>query len=238
MTDKGRVRSQNQDSFAIELLPEEDVALCVICDGMGGAKAGNIASGIAVEGFMNYVKSGLASAPQKEGLSSLLRHAASYANNMVYEVANVEPDCGGMGTTLVAAVATGEKATVINIGDSRAYLINSEGIQQISKDHSLVEDMIDRGDITREEASRHPDKNLITRAIGIDSSVNGDIFRFDFKKGELILLCSDGLTNLVDDLTIWKYATAPDKGKCCLRLIMLALELGAPDNVTIVLLEK
>jgi protein phosphatase len=222
----------------MELAPGKDVALCVICDGMGGAKAGNIASGIATEGFMDFVKNGLAAALETKELSTLLKNAASYANNMVYEVANSEPDCLGMGTTLVGAVIAGETAFVINVGDSRAYLIRSEGIKQISKDHSLVEDMIDRGDLTREEAGKHPDKNLITRALGVESTVSGDVFEYKLKKGDLILLCSDGLTNLVDDQTIFEYASRPDKSACCQSLIELTLKRGAPDNVTVLILEK
>ncbi len=238
MTDRGAVRSQNQDSFALELVPGRDIALCVVCDGMGGANAGNVASSIAAEGFMDYVKNGLLKVSETAELSVLIRQAASYANSMVYEVASVEKECVGMGTTLVGAIVVGDYASVINVGDSRAYFINPEGIHRITKDHSLVEDMIDRGDITREEAVRHPDKNLITRALGVDSRILCDVFELKLNKGDSLLLCTDGLTNIIDDETIWKYAQDPDRGSFCRRIVELGLELGAPDNITVVLIEK
>lgn len=238
MTDKGAVRAQNQDFYTLELVPGRDVALSVVCDGMGGAKAGNIASSLAAEGFMDFMKRGIVKISDAAELSLLLKRAASYANSMVYEVARVEPDCVGMGTTLVGALVFGSHATVINVGDSRAYLINSSGIYQITKDHSLVEDMIDRGELKREDAVKHPDKNLITRALGVESSVHCDVFEMKLEKGDCILLCTDGITNLISDSVIWEFVLNPEKETSCKRLIELALKLGAPDNVTAVLLEK
>lgn len=239
ITDKGTVRSQNQDFYALDLVAGRDVALCVVCDGMGGANAGNVASSIAVEAFMDHMKQGLKTANGMAELSGLVRRSASYANSMVFEVARSEPVYFGMGTTLVGALIMGEYASIINVGDSRAYHITTEGIWRITKDHSLVEDMIDRGDLTREEAESHPDKNLITRALGVEPGVLCDVFEIRIRKGECLLLCTDGLTNCVGESILWEtVALSKDRATCCRKLIDLAIEAGATDNVTAVLLEK
>jgi len=239
ITDIGTVRSQNQDFYALDIVAGRDVALCVVCDGMGGANAGNVASSIAVEAFMDHMKQGLKNATGMAELSGLVRRSASYANSMVFEVARSEPKYFGMGTTLVGALVMGEYASIINVGDSRAYHITPEGISRITKDHSLVEDMIDRGDLTREQAESHPDKNLITRALGVEQGVLCDVFEIRIRKGECMLLCTDGLTNCVDEKKIWEtVALSDEREKCCRNLIELAIEAGASDNVTAVLLEK
>lgn len=239
ITDRGTVRSQNQDFYGLDFVAGRDVALCVVCDGMGGANAGNVASSIAVEAFMDYMKQGLKTANGMAELSGLVRRSASYANSMVYEVARSEPECFGMGTTLVGALVMGEYASIINIGDSRAYHITPDGISRVTKDHSLVEDMIDRGDLTREEAESHPDKNLITRALGVEPGVPCDLFEIRIRKGECLLLCTDGLTNCIDEKVIWEtVALSEDRAKSCQKLIDIAIEDGATDNVTAVLLEK
>ncbi len=239
ITEKGEVRAENQDFFALELVPGRDVALCVVCDGMGGANAGNVASSVAGEGFMDYMKNALIQATDIAELSGLIRRATSYSNSMVYEVAKTNKDFFGMGTTLVGVLVVGDYASVINVGDSRAYRLTSDGIYQVTKDHSLVEDMIDRGEIKREDASRHPDKNLITRALGVEFSVLCDLFELKFVKGEYLLLCTDGLTNFVSDDEIFEiFSSAEDKSDCCKALIDKALSAGTSDNVTVVLLEK
>jgi protein phosphatase len=145
-----------------------------------------------------------------------------------------------MGTTLVGALVMGEYASIINVGDSRAYHITAEGIWRITKDHSLVQDMIDRGEIKREEAVTHPDRNLITRALGVEPGVLCDLFEIRIKKGESLLLCTDGLTNCLDEKLIWETVALSNEGveATCQKLIELAIEAGATDNVTAVLLQK
>lgn len=239
ITEKGAVRSENQDFYTMELVAGRDIALCVVCDGMGGANAGNVASSIACEGFMDYMKRGLLEASEIAELSGLIRRATSYANSMVHEVAKTDKEFTGMGTTLVGTLVVGDYASIINVGDSRAYRITSEGINQITKDHSLVEELIDRGELRREDASKHPDKNLITRALGVDFSVLCDVFEIRFIKGEYLLLCTDGLTNFVSDCEIWDaFKSAADKATFCQTLINMALTAGTTDNITVVLLEK
>jgi len=240
ITDIGTVRSQNQDFFGLDFVKDRDVALCVVCDGMGGANAGNVASSIAVEAFMDHMRQGLRNAAGMEELSGLVRRSASYANSMVYEVARSEPEYAGMGTTLVGALVMGEYASIINVGDSRAYHITPEGIWRITKDHSLVQDMIDRGEIRREDAITHPDRNLITRALGVEPGVLCDLFEIRIRKGESLLLCTDGLTNCLDEKLIWETVALSSEGveAICQKLIDLAIEAGATDNVTVVLLQK
>jgi len=240
ITDIGTVRTQNQDFYALDLMEDRDAALCVVCDGMGGANAGNIASSIAVEAFMSHMRQGLKNAAGMEELSGLVRRSASYANSMVFEAARSEPEFAGMGTTLVGALVMGEYASIINVGDSRAYHITPEGIWRITKDHSLVEDMIDRGEIKREEAVTHPDRNLITRALGVEPGVLCDLFEIQIRKGESLLLCSDGLTNCLDEKLIWETVALSNEGAeaICRKLIDLAIKAGATDNVTAVLLQK
>ena len=161
VTDKGAIRTQNQDGYYLDV-PSEHLAVGVVCDGMGGAKAGNIASLIAVETFVETLQN---MGPEDEaGPPTVLSQAAATANSAVFHRACTDPDCRGMGTTMVAVLIVENVAYLLNIGDSRAYHISDGGITRLTRDHSVVEDMVARGDITPEEARTHPRKNLITRA--------------------------------------------------------------------------
>lgn len=235
LTDTGCVRKQNQDAFQIEQL-DRNTMLCVVCDGMGGAKSGNIASTLAVDVFTQEVKRSYKATMDADRVDMMLRDAVKLANFTVYDQAQQFPEFDGMGTTLVAALIKGRRATVVNVGDSRAYIINNEGIAQISEDHSLVQMMVNRGELTPEMAKTYPGKNFITRAIGTDPMVMCDIFRVDVEKGDFILLCSDGLSNVMDDQEIlFEVAHGVNKQHCCQRLLNIAVSRGAPDNVTSVL---
>ena len=198
LTDPGCVRKQNQDAYRIEQLDRETL-LCVVCDGMGGAKSGNIASTLAVEVFVEEIRRSWVSGMESDRVDQMLRSAVKLANFTVYDQSAQFEEFDGMGTTLVAAVVRKNKATVVNVGDSRAYGINRTGIHQITKDHSLVQMMVDRGDVTPEAAKSFPGKNYITRAIGTESMVLCDIFHWSVSRGDYVLLCSDGLSNLMDD---------------------------------------
>jgi len=235
LTDAGCVRKQNQDAFQIEQL-DRSTMLCVVCDGMGGAKSGNIASTLAVDVFTQEVKRSYKASMDSDRIDMMLRSAVKLANFTVYDQAQQFPEFDGMGTTLVAVLIKGRRATVINVGDSRAYCINTEGIFQISEDHSLVQMMVNRGELTPEMAKNYPGKNFITRAIGTDPMVMCDIFHVDVAKGDFILLCSDGLSNVMDDQEIlFEVAHGVNKQHCCQRLLNIAVSRGAPDNVTSVL---
>ena len=235
LTDLGAVRAENQDAYQVEKL-DKNTLLCVVCDGMGGAKAGNVASTLAAESFTQAVKKDWSSGLTGKRLEQMLREAVKVANFTVYDQAQQVEDYNGMGTTLVAAVVRNKKATIINVGDSRGYLVTDNGIKQITKDHSLVQMMIDRGELTQEKAKRYPGKNLITRAIGTEEQVECDVFAIDTGKNTCIFLCTDGLSNLMDDQEIlFEIAYSQDKETCCERLLDIAKKRGAPDNVTSVL---
>ena len=236
ITDVGIVRQQNQDDYHIELLAE-DMALGIVCDGMGGAKAGNVASQLAVETFLETAK---AQPPEqwRNEPEALLHFAAEQANGAVHFRANIDADCRGMGTTMVAALVIGNQAYVLNIGDSRCYLVRPEGISRVTRDHSVVEDLVARGQITLEQARQHPQKNLITRALGTESKLRADLFRQPMEPGDALLLCSDGLSNMVSDQELlYEVLHGGPAEDCCRRLLDIALSRGAPDNVTAVLLQ-
>ena len=190
LTDPGCVRPQNQDAFQIVQL-DRNALLCVVCDGMGGAKSGNIASSLALDVFIQEVKRVHKSGMTQEQIEQMLVSGAKLANYTVYDQSQEFEDFGGMGTTLVAAYVSGKKATVVNVGDSRCYAVNRNGIQQITRDHSLVEMMLSRGELTVEQARYYPGKNYITRAIGTEPTVECDIFQHKMERDDALLLCSD-----------------------------------------------
>lgn len=237
LTDQGCVRSQNQDAYQIAQLDRNSL-LCVVCDGMGGAKSGNIASSLAVDVFVQEVRRFWMANSTQEKINQMLQSAVKLANFTVYDQAQQFEEFDGMGTTLVAVLIRGRKATVVNVGDSRMYLANENGIRQITKDHSLVQMMVDRGDLTPEQAKSYPGKNYITQAVGTESMVMCDLYHLDVAKGDYLLLCSDGLSNLLDDQEIlFEIVHGVKKQNCCKRLLDIAKTRGAPDNVTSVLIE-
>ena len=235
LTDPGCVRKQNQDTYLIERLDRNNL-LCVVCDGMGGAKSGNIASSLAADVFVQEVRRTWTASMDSEKVDQMLWAAAKLANFTVYDQAKQFEEFDGMGTTLVAVLIRGRQITVLNVGDSRAYGIDKGGIHQITKDHSLVQMMVERGELTPELARTYPGKNLITRAIGTEPIVMCDVFHLEVKRGDFILLCSDGLSNMMDDQEIlFEVVHGVNKKLCCQRLLNIAKNRGAPDNVTSVL---
>ncbi len=238
-TDKGPRRSQNQDACHCLVNGEEGWGLAVVCDGMGGAKSGNVASSLAVHVFSQIVSDGLGDENSPKQMGELMRVGAVSANDAVFEMSLSSTEFTGMGTTLVAAAASEKGLAVLNIGDSRAYHISESGIRQITRDHSLVEELIDRGKLSREEAGSYPGRNLITRAVGTADKVEADVYYSKWKNGDYILLCSDGLTGIVSDQEIlFEILHGGDSETCCQRLVRIAVSRDAPDNVTAVLLKK
>ena len=235
LTDTGVARSQNQDAYQVVSL-DKNTLLCVVCDGMGGAKSGNVASTLAADVFTQEVKRSWVPDMDPESLDRMLGSAVKLANFTVYDQANQFEDFNGMGTTLVALLIQGKKATIVNVGDSRAYLIDTDGIKQVTTDHSLVHMMIARGELTPEKAKHYPGKNLITRAIGTEPQVMCDVFHRKVEKGACFLLCTDGLSNLMDDQEIlFEVLHCQDKSQCCGQLLDIVKKRGAPDNVTSIL---
>lgn len=237
ITDPGCVREQNQDAYQIAVL-DKNTLLGVVCDGMGGAKSGNVASTLAVDVFVQEVKRTWTAGMDEAQLEQMLCNAVKLANFTVYDQSRQFEEFTGMGTTLVAVLIRGKQATVVNVGDSRAYSVKSDGVHQLTTDHSLVQMMVSRGEMTPEQAKRYPGKNLITRAIGTEPVVECDVFHRKLASGECLLMCSDGLSNLVDEQEIlFEVVHGANKQGSCERLLEIAKNRGAPDNVTCVLIQ-
>ena len=237
ITDPGCCRTQNQDALFVEKLDRRTL-LCVICDGMGGAKAGNVASSLASDVFAQEIKRSWKSDMDEAKIDQMLNSAVKLANFTVYDQSRQIEEFAGMGTTLVAALIQKDQVTIVNVGDSRCYLINSRDILQLTVDHSLVQMMIDRGELQKSQAKSYPGKNFITRAIGTEPVTNCDIFHRRLKPDDCLLLCSDGLSNLLDDQEIlFEVVHGEDRQDCCLRLLNIAKNRGAPDNVTCILVQ-
>ena len=235
LSDIGRVRAQNQDAFRIEELDRHTI-LAVVCDGMGGAKSGNIASRLAIDVFVDEVKNSYKNSMTQEQIGQLLQNAVKLANFTVYDQARQFEDFAGMGTTLVAALLSGKIATVVNVGDSRCYHITHSDIRRVTVDHSVVQMMVDRGELTAEEARNYPGRNYITRAVGTEPTVESDLFAIRVERGDALLLSSDGLHNEVDDQEIlFEVVHGVNNDNCCQRLLDIANMRGSPDNVTSVL---
>ncbi|WP_294835195.1 Stp1/IreP family PP2C-type Ser/Thr phosphatase [Eubacterium sp.] len=232
-TDKGLVRENNQDAYAVGELPGE-VAWAVVCDGMGGAAGGNIASALAVKVISDKITSSYNEKMRDSSIKNLLDSAITAANIEVYDMAYSRPDLTGMGTTVVAVVVRDNVAHIAHAGDSRAYIVNDDGVEQITVDHSLVQNLVDRGEITKEEAEHHPNKNVITRALGVDKRIDVDFSEVEMHENETLVLCTDGLSNCVnnaemaEDIKDGQYYAFAD------RLVKRANKNGGNDNITVV----
>jgi len=225
-SDIGSVRSTNQDSVLIRKFG--DIYLLAVADGLGGQPAGDVASKMAVIELEETVKANIGKIPEKE----ILIQAVAKANREIYLLSKENPEYKGMGTTLVAAILFGDGAVIVNVGDSRGYLI-ADGIRQITQDHSLAQEMSEKGNNGRENAS--PQKNIVTRVLGVAAEVKPDFFEVKLE-GKTLLLCSDGLTNTLSDLEIQQIVNSvPVVEAACDRLIAAANEKGSKDNVTVIL---
>lgn len=247
-TDQGRVRRNNQDAVytgKIKLPGGGTAQLCLVADGMGGAKAGEQASQIASEVTQAQLQSGLDGQPppDDDAWQGLLRKAARAANSQVYEQSRANEEQKGMGTTLTIALIVGDRLHIASVGDSRAYLLNPRGVgedgattAQLTSDHSLVARLVDIGQITPEQARTHPQRNLLYRSIGTDPAVEVDTLSEQLEAGDVLLLCSDGLVNHVRDEEIARIALEqPDPRSACDQLVALANERGGRDNISVVI---
>ena len=239
MSDIGLLRKENQDAYAIRTQTPTGHTIAVVCDGMGGSAGGRVASSIAVETFTQELEKVLTAEMTAEQVKEASSYAVSLANTAIGKAAQENPEYRNMGTTLVSAVACGDEVVLTNVGDSRAYHICEGGIRRITKDHSLVERMVDHGEITAEEARHHPSRNLITRALGADTDAQSDSFLCPLQTGEYILLCTDGLSGTVTDQEmLFEVIHGGGNDTCLDRLLSIAKSQGAPDNVTAVLMRK
>lgn len=236
-TDIGLVRHTNQDACRTGLFPG-GCAWAVVCDGMGGVNGGNIASEIAVESISQQLISSFREGMPHSAVRNLILSAIMNANLEVHDKAMEDSQLSGMGTTVVTAVVCGGVAHVAHAGDSRAYLISKGEIRQITTDHSMVQEMVAKGDLTEQQARRHPQKNIITRALGVEESIQTDYCEHPFALGDLLLLCTDGLTNYIDAETIAALAKQVESQELALRLIEMAKEEGGGDNITVAVVEN
>lgn len=234
LTDIGRVRSVNQDSRFAATEPIGPLSnLFIVADGMGGHRAGDRASRLLIDSLTDYIGN-----CGDQTAVAALNNGIAEANRKIYEAAAADQSLSGMGTTLVAATIEGSTLYVANVGDSRLYLIEREGIRQVTRDHSYVEEMVSLGQMNRGSAAYREQKNIITRAVGIADHVDVDFFEVSLKAGDYILLCSDGLSNMVDNSAIFRLVLLPGPLESKARaLIALANQNGGKDNIAVVLID-
>ena len=236
MTDRGVVRATNQDN-CMAACPDDSSCFAVVCDGMGGALGGDVASEIAVKTISGRIAAAWRTGMSSESLVNLLTTSITAANICVLDRAEEDPRLRGMGTTVVAAAIQQDRLVIAHVGDSRAYAF-TDRLEQLTKDHSLVQDMVDAGVITQEQAAVHPSKNYITRALGVSEKIEIDFSEFTFAENEKLLLCSDGLTNFVEESRIAEILSSGDSDTVAHRLVDAANENGGGDNITAVVLMK
>lgn len=241
LSDTGRRRPHNEDSS----VSDASIGLMVVADGMGGYRSGEVASAIAVSSIVNRVRHGLAHLKSRRSdntagyseQSLLVKEAIVAANRAIFQTAQQEEQCQGMGTTVISVLFYDDRFTVAHVGDSRLYRLRGDTFEQVTSDHSLVQELIDRGLFTPEEAAVNTPKNLVTRALGIDETVEVDIHEDTFKPGDIYLLCTDGLNDMVNDeeihLTLSKYSA--NLVEAAQRLIAMANDSGGKDNISVIL---
>ena len=234
-TDTGKVREMNQDAFATGEF-EENGAWAVVCDGMGGVSGGQIASDICVKEVSSHIKKGYRKGMSMKSVKNLLVSAITAANIKVYEVSNEKTEYHGMGTTVVAVIILNGFAAVAHVGDSRAYFISDE-IKQITKDHSVVQFLVDSGRITPEQARTHPDRNVITRAVGVGEEVDIDVDILPINACETVLICTDGLYEYISDDEMYRVLKDSVNEEPAKSLVEMANNAGGKDNITVVTVE-
>jgi len=240
-TDVGKVREHNEDTIGVDA----DIGLLVLADGMGGYNAGEVASGIAVKTVMSLVKEAierqdLTADDKDSGLSRpsiVLRDSIMRANKIIYQTAKTQPQCEGMGTTIVACLFFDNKVAIAHVGDSRLYRLRASRFEQMTLDHSLLQELVDRGFYSQEEAARASNKNYVTRALGVEPTVEVEIHEEPAQKGDYYVLCSDGLSDMIEDedihLTISTFSASLET--IAKQLIQLANDNGGRDNISVVL---
>lgn len=240
-TDPGMVRSHNEDSVASDAAN----GLAVLADGMGGYNAGEVASGIAVKTIVNLVREAYL-AQELEGVdkatglhrpSIILRDAIARANKIIHQTSKSQTQCEGMGTTVVSALFHDNRVALAHVGDSRMYRLRKETFEQLTMDHSLLQELVDRGFYSPEEAQRATNKNYVTRALGVEPTVDVEVHEYPVEPGDWLVLCSDGLTDMVEDedihLTISTFGGNLDT--VARQLVQLANDSGGRDNISVVL---
>lgn len=234
-TNIGLARSENQDRVRTALL-RSDIGFAVICDGMGGQNAGSEASERAVNIIYDRITKVFRPDYDGNSIRNLLISSVTTANSVVYDMAASSAEMSGMGTTCVAALVCGHKLYAVNVGDSRLYMINHE-IRQLSKDHTVVMRMYENGEITKEQLKNHPQRNYITKAVGVSAKIAPDYFETELNGGETLLLCTDGLSNYCDEADIFRIVRQYNAEEAPKMLIKKALNSGGGDNITAAILK-
>lgn len=235
MTDVGLKRSTNQDSFYAGEF-DNGAAFAVVCDGMGGANAGNVASEKAASIISEYIVKSYSFKMNATAIETMLRAAVDSANSEIFNLAKTNEEYNGMGTTVVAALCVDNLVHIVHVGDSRAYLIGKDEISQLTVDHSVVQSMVESGEIAQDEAKNHPNKNIITRAIGAKEDILCDYTMAIKPENFVLVICTDGLSNFVDDDVILSTVKNTDKENCASELVKIANNAGGNDNITVVLI--
>lgn len=233
-TDIGIIRDNNQDSYYV--FSSEDYPLFIIADGMGGHKAGEIASKMAIEIISNNLKNYLInSSVENKKIEDGIRKSIDEANKEIYKKSKEDEKYSGMGTTVTLAYVINDRIFIGHVGDSRAYLLRNGVLSQLTQDHSLVEELIRNGSISKEEAKHHPQRNIITRAVGTSGDIKADVILEKKHKDDILLLCTDGLTNMVDEIQIRdSLIMNEDIQKACEDLVKLSNDRGGFDNITVI----
>ncbi len=236
LTDKGIVRSSNQDAFATGEL-STDVAFAVVCDGMGGASGGNIASTMAVDSLSASLKQSFRDNMSESSIKNMLESAVATANVRVFDKSRESAELRGMGTTVVASIIFNDAIHIAHAGDSRAYILRDGTLTQLTRDHSIVQSMIEDGRLTPDEARFHPRKNVITRALGVEESISPDFNVYDLKENDILLLCTDGLSNYIEHDMIKEILLDDSISDPCEKLISVSNGNGGGDNITAVVIK-
>lgn len=229
----GLVRRDNQDAFVTGTL-SDTVSFAVVCDGMGGANGGSVASELAIRRVADRLCQLNPDTLTAESVGYVLESAIAAANIDIYDKAQECPELTGMGTTIVAAVGLEHSVCIAHVGDSRAYLLTKDRMTQITKDHSVVQRMLENGEITEDEAKHHPRKNFITRALGVEDSVQSDYVELEWQAGDRVMLCTDGLTNMLEEQQLERLAREQAADE---KLMEAALSAGGSDNITVCFME-
>lgn len=237
LSDIGKTRQSNQDFYSVKQI-EKDLTFVAVCDGMGGVSGGNIASASAVKVIAESILENVNANLNDEEIKNAMLKSIENANGFIYSSSSSNPELAGMGTTCVCAIINKNKVHLANVGDSRAYFISDDSIFQITKDHSIVQEMLDSGKITENEAVNHPRKNIITRAIGVSKEIKIDYYELEINKNDIIFICTDGFSNYASNENILTLAKESKFEDLARNAINFANEAGGQDNITVVALRR
>ena len=236
-SDKGNVRETNEDYFYISNSLDQ-IQLFLLADGMGGYNGGEIASQLAIQTAKNYIENNFKDIEKdRDSIIQLLGSSMEYANMVVYEKAKENPELQGMGTTLEICLIYNNKAYIGHVGDSRIYRVRKQFIRKLTQDHSYVQKLVKEGTITKEQAEHHPQKNMLMKALGCNAFVEPDVMVKGFLKDDILIMCSDGLSNMVDQQTIYEMASKNIE-QATKELVQLAKDRGGYDNITVVIIKN